>query len=222
VTKSISAGCCALVLSAFFVASASAQQAQAPATVASPVAILDLPYLFRNHMRFKQMDEVLKQEITTAEQQFMGEQKQLKDRAQQVVSELKPGSPEFKAAEEELAKKDADISLRVNIMRKNFAEKKAKNYFEVYQEVMGYVNYHATQSGVLLVLNFNGDPIDGTNPQSVIQGLNSTVLYKHPGVDITPVILDMCNRGVQLPPGFAPGTAGTANNVVPGVPPQRQ
>ena len=126
-TKSISAGCCALVLSAFFVASASAQQAQAPATVASPVAILDLPYLFRNHMRFKQMDEVLKQEITTAEQQFMGEQKQLKDRAQQVVSELKPGSPEFKAAEEELAKKDADISLRVNIMRKNFAEKKAKN-----------------------------------------------------------------------------------------------
>ena len=85
-TKSISAACCALVLSAFFAASASAQQAQAPAptTVASPVAILDLPYLFRNHMRFKQMDEVLKQEITTAEQQFMGEQKLLKEKASRV------------------------------------------------------------------------------------------------------------------------------------------
>ncbi len=58
----------------------------------------------------------------------------------------------------------------------------------------------------MLVLNFNGDPVDGTNPQSVIQGLNSTVQYKDPGVDITPVILDMCNRGVQLPPGFAPGS----------------
>ena len=87
--------------------------------------------------------------------------------------------------------------------------------------MVGYVNYHATQSGGLLVLNFNGDPIDGTNPQSVIQGLNSTVLYKHPGVDITPVILDMCNRGVQLPAGFAPGSGGTANGGG-GVPPQVQ
>ncbi|MGC3969042.1 MAG: OmpH family outer membrane protein [Pirellulales bacterium] len=214
-TNSISAACRALVLFGLLVAPAAAQQA-APTHVASPVAILDLPYLFRNHQRFKQMDDVLKQEIGAAEQQFLGEQKALKDEAQRLGNgDFKPSSPEFKAAEESLAKKDADISLRVNIMRKNFAEKKAKNYFEVYQEVMAYVNYHARQSGVVLVLNFNGDPIDGSNPQSVIQGLNSTVLYKHPGVDITPVILDMCNRGVALPPEFQPGAAPAAQHGVP-------
>lgn len=194
-TNSISAACRTLVLFGLMVAPAVAQQ---PTHVASPVAILDLPYLFRNHQRFKQMDEVLKQEIGTAEQQFLGEQKALKEAASR-LGELKQNSPEFKQLEEDLAKKDADISLRVNIMRKNFAEKKAKNYFDVYQEVMAYVAHHARQTGIVLVLNFNGDPIDGSNPQSVIQGLNSTVLYKHPGVDITPVILDMCNRGVAIP-----------------------
>lgn len=177
---------------------------QAPAApqtqpqVISPVAILDLPYLFRNHKRFKEMDEVLKTEISGAEGQFMTEQKAMKDLVAK-LQELRPGTPEYKAAEEELAKRDADMQLRINIMKKNFAEKKAKNYFDVYQETMRYVAWHAHNSGIVLVLNFNGDPVDGTNPQSVIQGLNSTVLFKHPGVDITPVILDLCNRAVQIP-----------------------
>jgi len=176
-----------------------AQAAPAHPQVISPVAILDLPYLFRNHRRFKEMDEVLKTEIAGAESQFVNEQKGMRDLAGK-LQELKLGSPEYKQAEEELAKRDADMQLRINIMKKNFAEKKAKNYFEVYQETMRYVGYHAHHSGIVLVLNFNGDPVDGTNPQSVIQGLNSTVLFKHPGVDITPIILDLCNRGFVIPP----------------------
>lgn len=205
----LSATLAALVLS---VAAPSFGQAPAaPAQhMASPVAILDLPYLFRNHLRFKQMDEVLKQEIGNAEAQFMTEQKAMKELVTR-LQELKAGTPEYKQLEEELAKRDADMQLRVNIMKKNFAEKKAKNYFEVYQEVMRYVTYHSQQAGIVLVLNFNGDPVDGTNPQSVIQGLNSTVLYKHPGVDITPVVLDLCNRQVNvgIPNGAADNGGGT-------------
>ncbi len=189
---------------------------QAPAApqghpqVISPVAILDLPYLFRNHRRFKEMDEVLKTEISGAEGQFMTEQKAMKDLVAK-LQELRPGTPEYKAAEEDLAKRDADMQLRINIMKKNFAEKKAKNYFEVYQETMRYVGYHATHSGIVLVINFNGDPVDPNNPQSVIQALNSTVLYKHPGVDITPVILDLCNRGFVIPePTPNPGVVNPA------------
>ncbi|MCE9604162.1 MAG: OmpH family outer membrane protein [Planctomycetia bacterium] len=174
------------------------QPAQPHPQVISPIAILDLPYLFRNHNRFKQMDEVLKQEIGGAEGTFMTEQKAMKEMVTR-LQELKQGTPEYKQLEEELAKRDADMSLRINIMKKNFAEKKAKNYFDVYQEVMRYVGYHAQNNGVVLVINFNGDPVDGSNPQSVIQGLNSTVLYKHPGVDITPIVLEMCNRGLQIP-----------------------
>ena len=93
-TTSISTAFRALALLGLLAVPAAAQQAQ-PAQIASPVAILDLPYLFRNHARFKQMDEVLKQEIATAEQQFMGEQKALKEKAQRVVTDYKPGSAEF-------------------------------------------------------------------------------------------------------------------------------
>lgn len=206
------------VMAALVLSLAAPSYGQAPGApqghpqVISPVAILDLPYLFRNHKRFKEMDEVLKAEIAGAEGQFMTEQKAMKDLVAK-LQELRPGTPEYKAAEEELAKRDADMQLRINIMKKNFAEKKAKNYFDVYQEVMRYVGYHAQQAGIVLVLNFNGDPVDGTNPQSVIQGLNSTVLYKHPGVDITPIILQMCNDGVQIP--MAQPNPGVANPAFP-------
>lgn len=193
-TKSIfSAALAALVLSMAAPAFGQAPAPQQHQQVASPIAILDLPYLFRNHLRFKQMDEVLKVEIQNAEAQFMTEQKAMREAAAR-LGELKSGTPEYKQLEEELAKRDADMALRVNIMKKNFAEKKAKNYFDVYQETMRNVSFHAQQAGIVLVINFNGDPVDGNNPQSVIQGLNSTVLYKHPGVDITPVILELCNR----------------------------
>lgn len=193
-TKSIfSAALAALVLSMAAPAFGQAPAPQQHQQVASPIAILDLPYLFRNHLRFKQMDEVLKVEIQNAEAQFMTEQKAMREAAAR-LGELKAGTPEYKQLEEELAKRDADMALRVNIMKKNFAEKKAKNYFDVYQETMRNVSFHAQQAGIVLVINFNGDPVDGNNPQSVIQGLNSTVLYKHPGVDITPVILELCNR----------------------------
>ena len=217
-TKStLLAACGAFILSAALAVPAAAQAPAQPqhTGIGSPVAILDLPYLFRNHARFKQMDEVLKTEIQTAEQQFLAEQKALKEKAAR-LAEFRPGSDEYKREEESLAKADADIALRVNIMRKNVAEKKAKNYFDVYQEVMSYVTWQATENNILLVLNFNGDPIDGSNPQSVIQGLNSTVLYKHRGVDITPVILDLANRGVQIPAQYLPNV-----NAQHGVPTQR-
>jgi Skp family chaperone for outer membrane proteins len=187
--------------------------AQQPAPAGYPqVATLDLAYLFRNHARYKQADEALKAEVTAAEQTFAQEQQAMQELAKR-LKEYKPGSPEYKAIEEELARKEADLRLRGAIIQKNFAEKKAKIYYDVLREIKSLVQFHAEQRGLLLVVNFNGDEIDGANPQSVMRGLNETVLYQHRSVDITPVILEMANKGV------VPPTAG-GGAVTPGVIPR--
>jgi Skp family chaperone for outer membrane proteins len=201
VTKFLSAASVAIVLAGSFVGSVSAQAPGAPASGTpqySPVATLDMAYLFRNHIQYKQLDDALRAEVSAAEQSFVGEQKAMQELSRR-LGEYKPGSPEYKATEEDLAKKDADLRLRGAIMQKNFAEKKAKNYFDVLQQVKAYVRHHAETYGIMLVVNFNGDEIDGTNPQSVMRGLSETVLYQHRNVDITPVILEYCNKNIAIP-----------------------
>jgi Skp family chaperone for outer membrane proteins len=188
-------------------------QTAAPAGYTPPVATLDLAYLFRNHVRYKQADEALRAEVTAAEQTFTQEQQAMQELAKR-AKEYKQGSPEFKAIEEELARKEADLRLRGAIMQKNFAEKKAKIYFDVLQEIKNIVRYHSEQSGILMVVNFNGDAIDGANPQSVMRGLNETVLYQHRSVDITPVILELANRPGPSPVPVPPVVDRTT---VPGV-----
>jgi len=198
VTKSIfTPAAVALVLGLVLAAPAAAQQA-APAAYSPSIATLDMAYLFRNHIRYKGLDEALRGEVSVAEQTFGQEQKSMQELSRR-LGEYKPGSPEYKAIEEELAKKDADLRLRGAILQKNFAEKKAKNYYDVLQEVKDKVRYHAEQHGLILVVNFNGDEIDGANPQSVMRGLTDVVLYQHRSVDITPIILEMCNKNVPVP-----------------------
>lgn len=209
-TKKISfAACLALIVLGLSAAPASAQAPAPTGYVATPVATLDLAYLFRNHTRYKSLDDALKAEVATAEQSFAGEQKAMQELARR-LNEYKPGSDEYKRTEEELAKKEADLRLRGAIMQKNFGEKKAKNYFDVLQEVKNYVRYYAEQHGITLVINFNGDEIDGSNPQSVVRGLNETVVYQHRSVDITPIILDLCNKNVPVPaaPANTPSAFG--------------
>jgi Skp family chaperone for outer membrane proteins len=196
VTKSILSICSIAMLSLALVSTTNAQQPQPG--YGPPVATLDMAYLFRNHVRYKQLDDALRAEVSGAEQLFGAEQKSMQELGRR-MSEYKPGSPEYKATEEELAKKDADLRLRGAMLQKSFAEKKAKNYYDILQEVKQYVRYHAEQHGVLLVVNFNGDEIDGANPQSVMRGLTDVVLYQHRSVDITPVILELCNKNVPIP-----------------------
>lgn len=200
-TKFFSAASVAIVVAGLFVGSASAQAPVAPAggtPQIPPVATLDMAYLFRNHIQYKQLDDGLRAEVGTAEKTFVGEQQALQELSRR-LNEYRPGTPEYKALEEELAKKDADLRLRGAIMQKNFAEKKAKNYYDVLLQVKAYVRHHAESYGIMLVVNFNGDEIDGSNPQQVMRGLSETVLYQHRAVDITPVILEYCNKNVPIP-----------------------
>ena len=103
--------------------------------------------------------------------------------------------------EEELAKKAAELNLRVSIQKKDFLEQEAKIYYNVYQEVIDCVKYHCDTNGVSLVLRFNGDPIDRNDPQEVLKELNKSVLYYNRAIDITPIILEKLNSYQPKPGG---------------------
>jgi Skp family chaperone for outer membrane proteins len=163
------------------------------------VAVVDLPALLRNHTRFKAQEEEMKRQIQAAEEVLKQDQKVMEEHARR-MQEFKRDSPDFKTAEEQLAKMQADLQLKVNIQKRNFAEFRTKALADVHEELANYVYYYAQSQGILIVLNYNGDEPDPTNPQSVMQALNHPVLYKHPAADITQNILQMINQQTPVNP----------------------
>ncbi|HEX3655176.1 MAG TPA: OmpH family outer membrane protein [Pirellulales bacterium] len=185
---------------------------QAPHHGTPVVAILDLTYIFKNHTRFQQMSNDMRREVEAAENALKGDREAYQQLTQK-LEQYKRGTPEYRALEEELAKKAAELNLQVNIQKKNFLEQEAKIYYTVYQEVIDCVKYYSDTAGVSLVLRFNGDPIDRNDPQEVLKELNKSVIYYNRSIDITPIILEKLNSYQPKAGGYS-----NANQQIPGQP----
>lgn len=187
-------------LAAMFAASHfSADEAAAQQRAAgSQVAIVDLTYIFANHVRFKALVEQMRHDVETAEADLKTAKEAI-EKAAEKIDDFNRNSPEARQLEEELAKRQADLQVQVNIQKRNFMEQEAKIYLSIYREVLDHVKYHAERAGYKLVLRFNGDPIDGEDLQGVMQQLNRQVVYYDRTIDITPVILDACNANEGAP-----------------------
>jgi len=182
---------------------------------AGGVALLDVSYIFKNHARFKAMMSQMESDIEAAEQSVKKEKeaiKQLSDR----MEEHRSGSPDYKALEEELARRSSDLQIRIQLQKKDFLQRQSKIHHAIYQEVLQEVEYYCASAGIAMVMRFNGDPIDVQKPDDVLRQINQQVVWFGKDRDITPIILERLNRA-QLNPG------NNANQPAarPGVPLQR-
>ena len=191
---SLAAFAAVFAASYFSAGEAAAQQRGA----GSQVAIVDLTYIFANHVRFKALVEQMRHDVETAEADLKTAKEAI-EKAAEKIDDFNRNSPEARQLEEELAKRQADLQVQVNIQKRNFMEQEAKIYLSIYREVLDHVKYHSERAGYKLVLRFNGDPLDGEDLQGVMQQLNRQVVYYDRTIDITPLILDACNANEGAP-----------------------
>ena len=187
------------------------------------VAIVDLTYIFANHIRFKALVEDMRKDVEAAENDLKGAKENIEKLAESLDNYNK-ASKEFKELEEDLAKRQADLQVQVNIQKRNFMEQEAKIYLSIYREVLDHVKHHAEKYGINLVLRFNGDPIEGDDLQGVMRELNRQVVYHNRSIDITPIILEACNAGAgtastrtrpPVGPGGLPPRTASPQGVLP-------
>ncbi|MEX2119129.1 MAG: OmpH family outer membrane protein [Pirellulales bacterium] len=188
---------------------AAAQRAAGP-----EVAIIDLGYIFKNHVRFKMMTDDLRADVDQAEADIKAAKGALEKLAQGLESYRK-GSAEYKSLEEEVARRSSDLNLQIKVQKRNFVEQEAKNLYSVYQEMVERVKYYADQNGVALVLQFNGDPIEQIDAPGVQSQLNRMVVYYNRAIDITPIILEELNASVPRRPAAPVGPSTGPRQGVP-------
>ena len=198
------AGIVCLALGALVSAPVSAQAPVQPAGPATHVAVVDVGYIFKNHGRFKAAMDKMKDEVMTAENGLKGE----RDRINGLMEQLKGfnvGTPEYKKLEAEIAKAQGDFNVNAQLQKKDFMDREAKIYMQVYDEVEKAVAQFAREHRIAVVHRFDGDPVDNSDRNQILRGITKPMVYIEPGIDITPDILKMLNT-----PAVATQPAATA------------
>ena len=131
------------------------------------------------------------------------------------LKQFAQGSPSYKQQEERVATMQSQLQVKVNLQKRDFMEKEAKIYHQVYQEIQREVAYFGQRHGIGLVLRYNSTPIDPNDRQSVLAGVNKAVVFQN-NIDITFDILDRLNPRTSQNTGGGPAPA--RGGLIPGQP----
>lgn len=152
------------------------------------IALVDVNFIFKKHARLHDGLKALQSEAENVQKGFEGQLRDLQQESQK-LAQLKVGSPEYQALEEQLVSKKSIIQGQIALKRKEFEQKEAHMYFTAYREITDEVTYFCQQRGVALVLNYSRDAINDQVPQDVARGISNKVVYCNRGLDITDIIL---------------------------------
>ena len=191
----------------------------APSSAAAPsnatlVAVVDMGQIFKNHPRFKQQLEAIKQELVAYEKQLNEQKKAItKEREKQV--DLKAGSPEYKRLEEEVARRISDLQVTDQLKKKEVMEREARVFYETYQDVTREIGKLADRYGISLVLRFDSDKIDPNDRNSVLAGINRPVVFQRK-LDLTQEVLQSLGATAGATAETAPRSNATSGAATSG------
>jgi Skp family chaperone for outer membrane proteins len=192
----------ALVELALLASPARAQQPPVRPSAGPGIALVDVSYIFKHHPRFKAQEEEIKADAERAQMEFKRVNDAIAKDAER-LNEFRPGTPDYKAAEEDIVNRKMKLQGSVQLQKKEFMQRDAKIYYNVYTEIMQEVQYYCQANAISLVLDFNGDAINPDNPSEVARGLQRQVIYYNKDLDITPYVL----KRLGAPPAN-PGPVG--------------
>lgn len=170
-------------------------------------AVIDVGYIFKNHAAFKAAMEKMKDEVLVAENSLKAE----RDRINGLIEQLKGfnvGTPEYRKLEGEVAKAQGDFQVTAQLQKKDFMDREAQVYMQVYSQIERAVSQFARDNKIAVVHRFDGEQVDGGDRNRILGNITKPIVYYDPQIDITPDILRMLN-------GAAPPTPVANGGVAP-------
>ncbi len=196
----------------------------APPSLDTSVVVIDIAFIFKNHVRFNQRMNDIKRDIQQYDAYAQEEAKKLNTKGER-LTQFNAGSPDYKKLEEELTRDKADLQIKAGIKRKEFLEQEAKVYYDTYREIEQTVKVFAERNRIGMVLRYSADDMKPDDRNSILQGVNKPVVFQQ-GRDITEYILNMLNAGSaqaarpNVPPQGAPAAPPAGGPIIPGAPPR--
>ena len=169
---------------------------QTPTSPGHKIAVVDIGYIFRTHEGIKQRLGSVETTLKAYDTELKSKQRELAQGVE-ALKQFNAGSPEYAAQEEKVARLESGLKLEANRKRKELAEAEAKVYFESYQQIATAVQTIAQHNGIHLVMRYNSEEMELENEDSVLRGLQKSVVYRSTELDMTPVVMQLLNQGTQ-------------------------
>jgi Skp family chaperone for outer membrane proteins len=135
----------------------------------------------------------MRDEVMQAENGLKAERDRINGLMEQIKG-FNVGTPEYKKLEAEIAKAQGDFNVTAQLQKKDFMDREALVYMQVYQEIEKAVEQFARQHRIAVVFRFDGEPTTGTGDRDqILRGITKPIVYLEPGIDITPDVLKMLN-----------------------------
>lgn len=211
-----------LSLGCFYTVSASAQMGpasgqQPPQASGARIAVLDVGKIFKNHPRLKSLMEELKADVQRAEGQLQKEREEI-TKLEQKLQQYNKGTQAYNEISEEITKRQADLTVKFQIQKKQFQQRESQILHAVNQEILKAVEYFCKQYSIDMVMQYSGEPVDPDRPESVMRNIYKQMVWYAPDLDITDQILRELNRTAIDAPRAADGRAMPAQTTPPAAP----
>ncbi|MFI5461240.1 MAG: OmpH family outer membrane protein [Isosphaerales bacterium] len=183
--------------------------AMPPAAIAPVIGTIDIDSVFKNYEKFK----VASKDFNTAMLARKNELMKLMSEAQeeaQMLQKLRPGTEDFTKHENRVTELKARHEAGREQAQREFALRDAENVATIYKEVQAMVVRIAHWRKMNYVVKISNQPIAGTDPNSVMNAIQNTIVYADPANDITNDVIYNLNRVYTATSGPAPKTTNGA------------
>jgi len=151
------------------------------------VGVLDLNRLFKSHADLKGKLQRLQVEAKLVQAKLESDSAAVNKKAEG-LKDLTTGTPEYRALDAEIAKRQATLPAEIATKRKEFVEREARLYYDAYQEIMKDVEKLAKSQHIAIVLNASHQEINAGDPNDVARGISNKVIWFDDSIDLTPVL----------------------------------
>lgn len=152
------------------------------------VALIDMGQVFESHPGFKAELNRLKQEADGLQSSVLQQQQALAREQEDLRTLFTPGSREFREKEKEIALKGTQAELDATDRMRQLMQAEAQLHYEIYRQVNQLIDQYCEQYGIRLVLRLSGTTVQPDQPESIMQKINSPIVYYQPNRDITAAI----------------------------------
>jgi outer membrane protein len=186
-------GVAGLVGRSFGQAEKSAGQAAVKPIPPAIIGCVDMDAIFKGYDKVKFVQDQLKGEALAKQAQLQQVNAQLKTITKKLDS-LTPGSADYKKEEAEFARLKSQLETDTQLAQRDFQQKEAEALATLYKEIAEMVAAVAKVRKITYVVRVSNEPINGSDPNSVMAAMARSMVYSDPDADITSWVVSNLNR----------------------------
>ncbi len=174
------------------------------------VVVLDMVRVFKAHPGHQAAMKKIEARAEEMRKDFQAQQIALQDKAKQAGAEYQ--GAQLDAIEITLRQEEVALQTKARQAQTELMKSEAEAFYKTHSEVMTIVQELCVQYNVGLVLGFDSEPIDPSRPESVIRGVQRSVVYH--SNDLTDHVLHRIPGAIRTADAGAAGTqpGGTTRN----------